>query len=194
MKMSASKQRVAFRYLSASKDLDDLFYALQKELGDSSTGRRSGLDEEDLTIRAYGVMEFRYRSIDRNTNYKRVKDIVDFIIKRKGYQVTYLDDGWKRGWYSLQLTNKLSKEAREKYTIEETKSRCAKIFQLLDEAKFHLYEVEKAEAHFRYMEGKGTLSKKDTKDILEMAKVALDNKNLSTLGRMAKAVDAYTKK
>ena len=93
-----------------------------------------------------------------------------------------------------RVASRYLKEAGEKYTIDETKSRCAKIFQLLDEAKFHLYEVEKAEAYFRYMEGKGTLSKKDTKDILEMAKVALDNKNLSTLGRIAKAVDAYTKK
>ena len=104
-------ERVATKYLNktaeiSSRELDDLFYALQKELGDSSTGRRSGLDEEDLTLRANGVMYFTYRSYDRNTNYKRIKDIVDFIIKRRGYQVTYLDNDWKRGMFRLQLTKK----------------------------------------------------------------------------------------
>ena len=109
----AMEQIVADRFLMASvssTELEEVFSALQNELGDSSRGSGAGVSgfaEQDLEMRRNGVMRFRYHHYSGGSvDYKAIKDIVDFIIKSRGYQVTYLDNGWKRGSYSLQLTKK----------------------------------------------------------------------------------------
>ena len=106
--MRKSITRIADRFLKAnvpSSELDQLFYAIQKELGDASKGRVSGLDEEDLEIRRGGVLRFRYHQYDRGrANYKAIKEVIEFIAKRKGYQISFLDDQWKTGYYNMQIT------------------------------------------------------------------------------------------
>ena len=90
--------RVANRFLKAnvpSSELDKLFYVFQKELGVSA------LDEEDLEIRRGGVMRFRYRG---RANHKANKNLIEFLVKRRGYQISFLDDQWKTGYYNMQIT------------------------------------------------------------------------------------------
>lgn len=144
----------------SSRILEDLFYAFQKELGDSSRGSGagvSGFDEEDLEIRRNGVMRFRYHhySIGR-VNYKAIKDVLEFIIKRKGYQVTFLDDHWKRGHFSLQIKEMTDKKGatRNKFEIHH-RSYTNAMQEAYDYAEANGYLVDEEDVFQQVTTGRG---------------------------------------
>ena len=152
----------------SSRILEDLFYAFQKELGDSSRGSGagvSGFDEEDLEIRRGGVMRFRYHHYSRGrVNYKAIKDVLEFIIKRKGYQVTFLDDHWKMGHFSLQIKERTDKKGatRNNYQILHM-SYTRAMNEAYDYAEKNGYEVDEDDIFHSVSTGRGKPSEGETR-------------------------------